>query len=59
MSGDAVDRLSRTDPTVDVLALGRYRLRDFEEPVRLYAVVGPGIITDVPAVRAARARLRQ
>ncbi|HEX2849053.1 MAG TPA: adenylate/guanylate cyclase domain-containing protein [Acidimicrobiales bacterium] len=52
VSGDAVDRLQRTSAEIDVVSLGRYRLRDFEEPVRLYALVAPGIVPDVPAVRA-------
>ncbi len=32
--------------------LGRFRLRSFDEPVRLYQVVGPGLHRDFPAVRA-------
>ena len=32
--------------------LGRYRLRDFESPVRLYQVVAPGLEPEFPAVRA-------
>ena len=33
-------------------SVGRYRLRDFDEPVQLCEVVGPGLDADFPAVRA-------
>ena len=32
--------------------LGRYRLRDFSQPVRLYQLLGPGLLDEFPAVRA-------
>ena len=32
--------------------VGRFRLRDFEEPARLYQLHGPGLKTRFPAVRA-------
>ena len=37
---------------VGLAALGRYRVRDFERPVRLFQLVGPGLRTMFPAVRA-------
>jgi predicted ATPase/DNA-binding SARP family transcriptional activator len=33
-------------------SVGRYRLRDFDGPVRLFCLSGPGLGTDFPAVRA-------
>jgi predicted ATPase/DNA-binding SARP family transcriptional activator len=33
-------------------SVGRYRLRDFDEPVRLFELAGPGLSADFPAVRA-------
>jgi predicted ATPase/DNA-binding SARP family transcriptional activator/class 3 adenylate cyclase len=33
-------------------SVGRYRLRDFDEPVELFCLTGPGLDTEFPAVRA-------
>ena len=33
-------------------SVGRYRLRDFDEPVELFCLTGPGLDTGFPAVRA-------
>lgn len=32
--------------------LGRFRVRDFPDPVRLYQVVGEGLLEELPAIRA-------
>ena len=37
---------------VDLVPVGRFRLRDFEGAVRLHALAGPGLASDFPAVRA-------
>jgi predicted ATPase len=37
---------------VNLVSLGRYRLRDFEGPERLYAVQDEGLLEDLPAIRA-------
>jgi predicted ATPase/DNA-binding SARP family transcriptional activator len=37
---------------VSLRSVGRYRLRDFDRPVRLSCVSGPGLGTEFPAVRA-------
>jgi predicted ATPase/class 3 adenylate cyclase/tetratricopeptide (TPR) repeat protein len=39
-------------PDVSLLPVGRYRIRDFEEPVPLYQVAAPGLGESFPAVRA-------
>ena len=41
-----------TDGGLDVRSLGRYRLRDFDQPERLFGVYADGLPTDLPAVRA-------
>lgn len=41
-----------THGAVDLCSLGRFRVRDFDRPVRLYQAVGAGLATDFPAVRA-------
>lgn len=35
----------------ELLALGRFRIRDFDEPVQLLQVMGPGIPAEFPALR--------
>jgi predicted ATPase/class 3 adenylate cyclase len=37
---------------LEVRSVGRYRLRDFDEPVQLFCVAGTGLRADFPAVRA-------
>jgi predicted ATPase/class 3 adenylate cyclase/DNA-binding SARP family transcriptional activator len=41
-----------TPPGVSLVSLGRYRLRDFEGRAELFGVIGPGLATEFPAVRA-------
>jgi predicted ATPase/class 3 adenylate cyclase len=40
------------DHGFDLRPLGRLRLRDFSQPVRLYQLAGPGLDAEFPAVRA-------
>jgi predicted ATPase/class 3 adenylate cyclase len=42
---------------VGVIDLGRFRLRGFNEPVRLMQVEGPGLVTEFPEPHAARESL--
>ena len=51
LSAASVVRLSRLDD-VSVLPLGRFRVRDFDEPVQLFELSGHGLPTEFPAVRA-------
>jgi predicted ATPase/class 3 adenylate cyclase len=51
LSSATVDRLSRLDGTT-VVPLGRFRVRDFDEPVRLFQLAGDGLAAELPAVRA-------
>ncbi len=37
---------------VEVIPIGRFRMRDFEEAEALYTLTGPGLATTFPAVRA-------
>lgn len=39
-------------PGMALRPVGRYRLRDFDDPVQLYCLTGPGLATGFPAVRA-------
>ena len=39
-------------PGVDLVPVGRFRLRDFDGAVRLHALAGAGLASDFPAVRA-------
>jgi predicted ATPase/DNA-binding SARP family transcriptional activator len=39
-------------PGLALQPVGRYRLRDFDEPVQLFCLTGPGLDADFPAVRA-------
>jgi class 3 adenylate cyclase len=50
LSEQAADEEGARD--VGLAALGRYRVRDFERPVRLFQLVGPGLPSKFPAVRA-------
>jgi predicted ATPase/class 3 adenylate cyclase len=52
VSGPAADRLAGAGHPVDLVALGRYRVRDFEEPLRLYALRGAGLEGEGAGVRA-------
>ena len=49
---EATEREIGSLPGFQLRSAGRYRLRDFDEPVQLYAIVGDGLETDFPAVRA-------
>jgi len=51
LSEHAVEELSG-DGALTVVPVGRYTLRDFDEPVRLHQLAGPGLAEDFPAVRA-------
>lgn len=51
LTASTMDRLSQLDATT-VLPLGRYRVRDFEAPIRLFQLAGEGLPTDFPSVRA-------
>ena len=51
LSSATMDRLSALDGTT-VIPLGRFRVRDFEDPVRLFQLAGDGLPTGFPAVRA-------
>lgn len=44
--------LASEDLPLTLRPLGRYRLRDFSHPVRLYQVVGEGLAAEFPALRA-------
>jgi predicted ATPase/class 3 adenylate cyclase len=37
---------------LELRSVGRYRLRDFDEPVQLYSVIGEGMQREFPAIRA-------
>ncbi|HEX4978510.1 MAG TPA: adenylate/guanylate cyclase domain-containing protein [Acidimicrobiales bacterium] len=45
------ERISRLDG-VALVPLGHFRVRDFDEPVRLHQLAGPGLADTFPAVRA-------
>lgn len=51
VSQQAAD-LASPDGGLNLRPLGRFRLRDFAEPVRLYQVVGEGLLDDFAAIRA-------
>jgi hypothetical protein len=51
LSQDAADGLG-SDAGIGLKPLGRYRVRDFSEPVRLYQVLADGLDENFPAVRA-------
>jgi predicted ATPase/class 3 adenylate cyclase len=41
----------RTDQNVQLLSLGRFKVRDFDEPVELFQVQGTGLPADFPPLR--------
>ena len=51
LSSATMDRLSALDDTT-VIPLGRFAVRDFEDPVRLFQLAGEGLPTGFPAIRA-------
>ena len=51
VSDETLGRLAEL-PGVETVPVGRYRLRDFDEPVALYELAGSGLATGFPAVRA-------
>ena len=51
IAASTMDRLSQLDATT-LVPLGRYRVRDFDAPVRLFQLAGQGLPTDFPSVRA-------
>jgi predicted ATPase len=51
VSGDTVNRLGAVQD-VAIVPLGRYRIRDFDEPVRLFELSWAGIDTGLHSVRA-------
>lgn len=51
LSSATMARLSRLEGTA-VLPLGRFRVRDFDEPVQLFQLSGHGLPAEFPAVRA-------
>ena len=50
VSADTAERASDTSRRV-LATLGRYRLRDFDDPVELFQVAGPGLPAEFPALR--------
>ncbi|HEX9549104.1 MAG TPA: adenylate/guanylate cyclase domain-containing protein, partial [Acidimicrobiales bacterium] len=51
VSGDTVNRLGAVQD-VAIVPLGRYRIRDFDEPVRLFELSWAGVDTGTHSVRA-------
>jgi predicted ATPase/class 3 adenylate cyclase len=51
VSEGAAERVGRLE-AMELRLLGRFRLRDFDEPIRLYQVAGGGLGDSFPAVRA-------
>ena len=51
LSAATMDRLSALDGTT-VVPLGRFRVGDFGDPIRLFQLAGEGLPDDFPAVRA-------
>ena len=51
LSGSTAARLSALDH-VALTPVGQYRVRDFERPVQLFQLSGPGLPAEFPAVRA-------
>ena len=51
VSGDTAERLTHLDG-VELVPIGRYRLRDFEGPAPLCQLAGPELASTFPAVRA-------
>jgi predicted ATPase/class 3 adenylate cyclase len=51
LSSDTALQMAPIDD-FDVLSLGRFRLRDFEDDVHLFTLAGPGLPGDLPPVRA-------
>ena len=51
LSNDTAERLP-VPSDVRIVPVGRFRVRDFEDPVRLFALAGPGLAHEFPAVRA-------
>jgi predicted ATPase len=51
VSRDTVDRVPPL-PDVDLVPKGRFRVRDFEDPVSLFEVSGEGLPRGFPAIRA-------
>ena len=51
VSSTTVDHLSALESTA-LTPLGHFRVRDFDEPVRLFQLAGDGLARDFPAVRA-------
>ncbi len=48
------DTVQRVPPfaNIEVVPVGRFRVRDFDEPVGLCTLAGPGLASEFPAVRA-------
>lgn len=52
LSEEAVDLVAASLPSdLSCVDLGRYRLKDFDIPARLFQVTGPGLRTDLPRPR--------
>jgi len=51
LSAATVDRLGAIGGAT-LVPLGRFRVRDFDEPIRLFQLAGDGLPSDLPAVRA-------
>jgi len=49
---DETARLAGAPSEVGLVAVGRYRIRDFDEPVPLFTLASDGVTADVSAVRA-------
>jgi predicted ATPase len=52
LASDVVAAEAEAVPGLTLAPVGRYRLRDFDEPVRLHCLRGQGLDTEFPAVRA-------
>ncbi|MDH3260587.1 MAG: tetratricopeptide repeat protein [Acidimicrobiia bacterium] len=51
VSEQTAERIQLNDE-LDLRPLGRYRLRDFDQPEEVFGVFGEGLPTDLPAIRA-------
>ena len=49
-SAETVARITEAVALV-LVSLGRYRVRDFDEPIELFQITGPGLPTEFPSLR--------
>ncbi len=50
VSAETAERVTAGEG-LSLLSLGRYRVRDFDDPVELFQVIGPGLPAEFPPVR--------